>query len=238
MSKPELTKTVVHNDSTTVSKVRIYTKTGDRGESSLYNGERRRKDDEIFQCLGNIDELSSTIGLAYSFLQRETASETSGLQELMDRLEKIQCILQDLGSHIATPGKKKSTKDSASNERKEEGGEDEDSDSDYEYKSFPFHYGEAFVKELEVWIDEYYNILPKLTKFILPSGPIPAAQLHLARTVCRKTERSFVPILELMDINAFQYINRLSDFLFAAARYASYALKSNERIYIRRSEPV
>ena len=80
----------------TGARIRIYTRTGDKGTTSLYSGERRPKDDAIFESLGTNDELSSMIGLAISYGNEKTES-------LMGKLEKIQCCLQDASSNIATP---------------------------------------------------------------------------------------------------------------------------------------
>ncbi|KAJ1818642.1 hypothetical protein LPJ60_004209, partial [Coemansia sp. RSA 2675] len=77
--------------------IKVYTRTGDKGTSSLFTGERRAKDDAVFDALGNTDELSSMLGLAIAYLQATPA------ESLIARLEAIQCLLQDVGSNVATP---------------------------------------------------------------------------------------------------------------------------------------
>ncbi|KAM4809498.1 corrinoid adenosyltransferase MMAB isoform 2-T2 [Rhinophrynus dorsalis] len=127
-----------HTDSNTVKIPKIYTKTGDKGFSSTYTGERRPKDDLVFEALGATDELSSAIGLAREF--SFDADHPFGSE-----LEKIQCMLQDVGSNIATP---------LSSARKS-----------HRVRTL---FSADPVQELENWIDKYTAQLPPLTNFILP----------------------------------------------------------------------
>ncbi|KAM9330812.1 corrinoid adenosyltransferase MMAB [Gastrophryne carolinensis] len=184
---------------------KIYTKTGDKGFSSTYTGERRPKDDVIFEALGTTDELSSAIGLAREFCL------DANLQ-CAPELEKIQCMLQDVGSNIATP---------LSFAR----------DSHKVKTSFSLEP----VQELEQWIDKYTAQLPPLTSFILPSGGKASASLHLARAVCRRAERITFKLLQTgeADPNVGKYLNRLSDYLFTLARYAAKTEGRPETIYTR-----
>uniref|UniRef100_A0A672PN00 Corrinoid adenosyltransferase MMAB n=1 Tax=Sinocyclocheilus grahami TaxID=75366 RepID=A0A672PN00_SINGR len=138
---------------------KIYTKTGDKGFSSTFTGERRPKEDHIFDALGTTDELSSAIGLAREFCIDRGQSFT-------DQLEKIQCVLQDVGSNIATP--RSSARDSHIKKTK---------------------FSSQAVIELERWIDSFTEELPPLTNFILPSGGKSSAALHVARAACRRAER-------------------------------------------------
>ncbi|XP_078680214.1 corrinoid adenosyltransferase MMAB-like [Branchiostoma floridae x Branchiostoma belcheri] len=186
-------------------QLKIYTRTGDKGRSSLFTGERRNKDDAIFEALGTTDELSCAIGLAGEF------GHDAGHQ-FMDRLEKIQCLLQDVGSNIATPRTKAQDRKLART-------------------GFP----SGSVEELEGWIDEYTEQLPPLTNFILPSGGKTSASLHMARAICRRTERRLVPLVSSGDVDpeVGRYVNRLSDFLFTLARFAAMTENKEEKIYRR-----
>ncbi|RUP40798.1 cobalamin adenosyltransferase-domain-containing protein [Jimgerdemannia flammicorona] len=124
-----------------IREMKIYTKTGDKGTSSLFTGERRAKDDNIFEALGTTDELSSHLGLAREFCD-EQGNGLSG------KLEKIQCLIQDIGSNIATPR--------------------ESSNAAARLAKTTFDTQGIFVADLEQWIDELTAELPPLTKFILP----------------------------------------------------------------------
>ncbi|KAK5871435.1 hypothetical protein PBY51_004318 [Eleginops maclovinus] len=184
---------------------KIYTKTGDKGFSSTFTGERRPKEDHIFEALGNTDELSSAIGLAREFCLDKGHTFTY-------QLDKIQCILQDVGSNIATP--QSSARESHISRTK--------------FTAQP-------ISELETWIDTFTEELPPLTNFILPSGGKGSAALHLARTVCRRAERSVAPIVRSgeADPDVAKFLNRLSDYLFTAARYAAMKEGNVETVYKR-----
>ncbi|CAL4139016.1 unnamed protein product [Meganyctiphanes norvegica] len=201
---------LVRNSSNT--SIKIYTRTGDRGDTSLFNGQRTNKNGAFITALGNTDELSSYIGLAKEFALEKDI-------EFVDQLEKIQCILQDIGSLIATPIPQNL---SDNPERKVRV---------LERLSFNI----SHIKELEVWIDNYSDMLPPLTNFILPGGGRISSALHVARTVCRRAERSIVPLVKdgCIDAQVLVYINRLSDYLFTVARVASLVCGKKEAIYIR-----
>ncbi|XP_063000387.1 corrinoid adenosyltransferase MMAB [Elgaria multicarinata webbii] len=187
---------------------KIYTKTGDKGFSSTFTGERRSKDDQIFDALGTLDELSSAIGLSAEF-GRECG------HSFVEELHKVQCVLQDAGSNVATP---------ISSAR----------EAHLKRTSF----SENPILELETWIDRYSDQLPPLTAFILPSGGKSSAVLHLSRAVCRRAERCVVPLVKTGEANAnvAKYLNRLSDYLFVLARYAAKEEGKEEKIYIK-TEP-
>lgn len=178
---------------TTDCTMKIYTKTGDDGSSCLYNGERRGKDDLVFAALGDVDELNSVVGLA-----REFALPLDG--QLGNQLEQIQSRLLDVGSAIATPIP---------------------TSSDAKLNRTAFD--SSVTAQLEDWIDCWTEELPTLTLFILPSGGPAASFLHMARSVCRRAERSVVPLTTSgsMDTSVGVYLNRLSDYLFTAARIAA-----------------
>ncbi|XP_072031458.1 corrinoid adenosyltransferase MMAB-like isoform X2 [Amphiura filiformis] len=182
---------------------KIYTKTGDKGTSVTIAGDRRPKDDDIFEALGTTDELSSAIGLAREFCVEANI-------DIDMQLEEIQCVLQDAGSCIATP------KNLAS--------QNQISLTQFDASS---------VDTLENWIDDCTHQLPPLKNFILPSGGKASSCLHLARSICRRAERRLVPLVESqqLDPKVARYFNRLSDFLFTVARYAALSEGREETIY-------
>lgn len=170
--------------------MKIYTKTGDKGETGLFNGERVPKSALRVEAYGTVDELNSIIGLARAFDPPEM---------LDDALKAIINMLFQVGTDLATPIEPppKFEVNRVDNEM-------------YEY--------------LEKLIDTYDARLPKLKNFILPGGSKPAAFLHQGRTVCRRAERLVVKLAENEPIgeNLVVFLNRLSDFLFTAARFANY----------------
>ncbi|XP_022339250.2 corrinoid adenosyltransferase MMAB-like [Crassostrea virginica] len=182
---------------------KIYTKTGDKGTSATYTGERRSKDDVIFEALGSTDELSSAIGLAAEYCKD---------QDLISRLQQVQCVLQDIGSCVATP---------------------HSSAREAHLKNTQFT--PIYTEDLENWIDRYTEELPPLKNFILPSGGLCSAHLHVARSICRRAERRVVPLVKANEISQepLKYLNRLSDFLFTAARFAAMKDGREEKIYQR-----
>lgn len=178
--------------------MKIYTKTGDKGTSSLYSGERRSKSDPTFAALGDVDELNSIVGVA-----REHASAIDLM--LSQQLEIIQSRLLDVGSAVATPIPTSSS-------------------HKLQRTAFP---ADATVS-LEGWIDSWSAELPPLTNFILPSGGLASSFLHMARAVCRRAERSVVSLVDekLVESEVAIFLNRLSDYLFTVARVC--AKKSNK----------
>ena len=172
---------------------RIYTRTGDAGTTALGTGERRPKYDLRIAAYGTVDELNATIGLARLY--------TRELPELEAKLAGIQNDLFDLGADLCTP--------------------DTGRKLDYE----PLRIIEGQVTRLEQELDQLNAALNPLRSFVLPAGTAAAAHLHLARTVCRRAERLVVELAakagEAVSPPAIKYLNRLSDFLFVAARYAN-----------------
>jgi cob(I)alamin adenosyltransferase len=170
---------------------RIYTRTGDGGDTRLATGETVRKSDLRVEAYGGVDETNATIGLA-----RLTAEP-----ELDRLLERIQNDLFDLGADLATP------------EREQPLGWEA-------LRIVPEQ-----VTRLEQEIDALNADLSPLTSFVLPAGSPTAAALHLARTVCRRAERTVIALAdtpgERVSTAAVQYLNRLSDLLFVAARHAN-----------------
>jgi cob(I)alamin adenosyltransferase len=171
---------------------RIYTRTGDDGSTGLANGERRAKCDSRVEAYGDIDETNSFIGLA--------RLSTAASPELDSMLARIQNDLFDLGADLATPP----------------------SDKPLGYE--PLRIIGAQVIRLEQEIDALNARLTPLKSFILPGGSSAAAALHLARAVSRRAERRMVALAmegESVSAQALQFVNRLSDFLFVAARIAN-----------------
>jgi cob(I)alamin adenosyltransferase len=161
--------------------LKIYTRTGDGGETSLFGGSRVAKNDPRIEAYGTIDELNSTIGVA------RASWPSSSIDK---QLDAIQSDLFDIGAHLAAPG---NDRFAGVKPRR--------------------------IEELERAIDAMESELQPLTTFIIPGGSLAAAQLHVARTVCRRAERRVVA-LEGSE-NTVAYLNRLSDYLFVAARCAN-----------------
>jgi len=164
--------------------VKIYTRTGDAGETSLFGGARVAKNDPRIDAYGTVDELNAFIGLA----------RASWPDAPFDaQLASVQSDLFDIGAQLASPGNAKFT------------------------GAAPLR-----VTQLEVAIDEMEVELPPLKSFILPGGTAAAAHLHAARTVCRRAERLVVALDDRESKNSLVYLNRLSDYLFVAARFANH----------------
>lgn len=163
--------------------MKIYTRTGDHGETSLFGGARVAKNDARIEAYGTIDELNSHLGVA----------RAAGIAN-DEQFHRIQMDLFDIGAHLASPGTSR----------------------------FP-GVELARIEALERAIDVMESELAPLTSFILPGGSMGAAQLHVARTVCRRAERLVVALHDdsPATISTIAYLNRLSDFLFVAARYAN-----------------
>jgi cob(I)alamin adenosyltransferase len=170
---------------------RIYTRTGDDGTTALATGERRPKHDLRIEAYGTVDETNSCIGLA--------RLHGAGDPEVDAMLGRIQNDLFDLGADLATP------------------------DDGRTLAHTPLRIVEAQVERLEREMDELNEHVPPIRSFVLPGGRPAAAALHLARTVCRRAERLTVALHsregEVVSAPAVKYLNRLSDFLFVAARY-------------------
>jgi len=204
-------------------KSRVYTRKGDTGWGELYNGQSIPKSDPIYDAIGDVDELNSAVGLALQFLSNDgdndgTLVESSLLipahAKLSDQLEMIQGWLLDVGSALCTP------RTSTTNNRK--------------LRRTAFAPSEdSSVVLLEKWIDAADAQLIRLQNFILPGGSPGAAALHCARSVCRRAERHVWPLLKSghaeEDIGVF--LNRLSDYLFVAARVDAHFAGARESRY-------
>jgi cob(I)alamin adenosyltransferase len=178
---------------------KIYTKTGDDGTTGLATGPRRLKSDLRVDAYGTIDETNSFIGLA-----RQHTVELATLDAMLMR---IQNDLFDLGADLSTP----------------------DTGEMLAYE--PLRIIAAQVSRLEAEIDELNADLDPLRSFVLPGGSGAAATLHIARTVSRRAERLMVDLArmdgEIVSKDALAYVNRLSDFLFVAARWTNDKGKSD-----------
>lgn len=173
--------------------MKIYTKTGDKGDTSLIGGERVGKNDPRIEAYGTIDELNAFIGLAITHLPLH-------IKELRDDLIKIQHHLFDIGAELASL-------------------------SDRKVKAMKIPRVRATkIAWLEDHIDRYHKEVPELKHFILPGGSETSSALHVARSVCRRAERAIIALADTQSVNPelIKYINRLSDFFFAAARYSNH----------------
>jgi cob(I)alamin adenosyltransferase len=172
---------------------KIYTRTGDDGTTALGTGERRKKYDLRVAAYGTLDETNSVIGIARLHTAEDAALDAA--------LSRIQNDLFDVGADLTTPGKGKGP-----------GGA-------------RLTVTAAQVDWLEAEIDRLNDELEPLRSFILPGGGAAAAHLHLARTVCRRAERLIAELNDKPDESVtpevLKYVNRLSDFLFVAARHAN-----------------
>jgi len=169
---------------------RIYTKTGDTGETSLGDGSRVPKSDLRVRAFGGVDELNAVLGLTL------TAAPSGDLSK---QLVHIQNDLFDVGADLCVP------------------------ESEEPPAYTPLRVTAAQVEQLENWIDATNERLQPLTSFILPGGSVLAAQLHHARTVCRRVEIGVLDLVALERVNpqVVIYLNRLSDLLFVLARAAN-----------------
>lgn len=170
---------------------RIYTRTGDKGETALGNGKRVSKAHLRIQAYGTVDETNAVLGVV--------RLHTKDLAELDPMLAKIQNELFDLGADLCVP----------------------DTGKKLEHEPLRILTGQH--QRLEREIDELNKALAPLRSFVLPGGSPAASYLHLARTVCRRAERLIVALAAAEPVSeaAIAYINRLSDFLFVASRYAN-----------------
>jgi cob(I)alamin adenosyltransferase len=172
--------------------VKIYTRTGDGGETGLFDGTRVPKSDARVSAYGDVDELNAWLGLARASLT-DAGAPGQGLAAI---LEHMQRDLFALGSRLADPAHRIAGRVVKAAIAPED------------------------IARLEGWIDELDTELPPLRRFILPGGSPAGAALHVARTVCRRAERAMVA-LGGVDPELLVYINRVSDLLFVMARAAN-----------------
>jgi cob(I)alamin adenosyltransferase len=187
--------------------MKIYTGTGDRGKTSLFSGQRLSKTDKRIEAYGDMDELNSVIGALVASLGPEYSDPVEELQQIQSDLFTISALL------ATTP----------------------DSPSMDTIAGI----GQEHIEFLEKSIDRMVDALPVLKGFVLPGGHSAAAWAHVARTVCRRTERRIVRFLDAsfntQTPDSYQrsliYINRLSDYLFVAARYCNHLFDVPEKLW-------
>ncbi len=186
-----------------MKKSKVYTKTGDAGETGLVSGNRTLKSDLRIELYGELDELNSRIGLACSLL----GSELKFIQ-VINFLHHIQSAIFDLGSNLAceVDNREKYNLPQISNE---------------------------FIQDIELEIDKLDSELEPLKNFILPGGSIVSSSIHLCRTNARSVERKLVHYFnytkEELPANSIVFLNRLSDYLFVLSRHTN-KIMGNEEI--------
>ncbi|WP_453991009.1 cob(I)yrinic acid a,c-diamide adenosyltransferase [Bacillus nitroreducens] len=176
--------------------MKIYTKTGDKGTTSLVYGQRVSKNDIRVEAYGTCDEANSMIGLGLSHLH---ATTFEGKDEVEQVFKKVQTTLFHVGAELATPVG----------------------------KEVKWKVSEQDLSLLEATIDKWDAQIPPLTNFVLPGGSQAGAAFHVARTIVRRAERKAVAVGEVNSL-VNSYLNRLSDFLFVAARYINHKLGQSE----------
>jgi len=185
--------------------MKIYTKTGDKGNTSLYGGERVPKYHIRVEAYGTVDELNSYMGLL-----RDAIID----QEVRRRLLRIQHELFVIGSLLATPPNKEKLKNGKDRLNIDK-------------------INEAHINALEQEIDEMNADLPEMTHFILPGGHATVSYCHITRNICRRAERISVHLASESNVNTFvlKYLNRLSDYLFVLARKLTNDLQAEEILW-------
>jgi cob(I)alamin adenosyltransferase len=230
-------------------KSNLYTKTGDNGMSSLYNGERVKKDSVYFECLGDLDELNSNLGLVKAFWRDEMDSSIIKLYNapgagamfykhekcvdsgkyyewfnLSKYIHEIQCNLMNISTQIATPFK-----------------------GNFNEWISKVGINTSVISDIEKNIDRLDSVLPPLKNFVVPSGNKLISQIHVCRSITRRCERTYVRILNWGDLsNSTEngilteqmnipkiYLNRLSDYFFALSRFVAMTLEIEEDLYSR-----
>ncbi len=205
--------------------MKLYTKRGDAGMTDLFRGGRVRKDDPRVAAYGDVDELNAHLGLARAEARGEAEAA------VVAPLAAVQSRLFDLGADLATPAPE-TLPQAAAGEEAGAGTRD------------PVHrIGPAEVAEVEGWIDAASAAATPLRTFVLPGGTELAARLHVARTVCRRAERSCVTLAAAappdrpVGPSVAIYLNRLSDLLFALARQANAAADVDDVEWVKADAP-
>jgi cob(I)alamin adenosyltransferase len=180
-----------------IKLTRIYTRTGDSGETALVGGERIRKTAIRVEAFGTADELNSVLGILRTLIDQHGNQKSALVVDSRIALQRLQNRLFDLGSLLAS--------------------------SDATHAGMP-EIGAVDITWLEQEIDRMNESLPSLSSFVLPGGGMINAHAHLARTVCRRLERSMWRLQEesgTVPEPLLVYVNRLSDYFFVYARWAA-----------------
>ncbi len=192
--------------------MKVYTRLGDKGQTSLVGGKRVAKSDLRLDVYGTVDETNSVAGLIAAEIRQEQTRGgkphvATDYDFILSHISKIQSSLFDVGSHLACD-------DTALRAKMPVVSEDE-------------------ITNLEKWMDHYSNDLPTLKHFILPGGSKAAGFAHLARTVARRAERLCVQLGETEEVEAIvvKYLNRLSDYFFVLARKLNQLANISEVIW-------
>ena len=173
--------------------MKIYTKTGDKGLTGLIGGKRIPKSDIRIIAYGSVDELNSYIGLSISLLSKHTLSSSSSFSDIVVTLSRIQNELFVIGSDLADPDLSRSSS---------------------------LRVQSNMITVLENDIDNYEKELSPITYFILPGGSIESSNLHIARSIARRTETNVAKLFleDMINTLVLVYLNRLSDLLFVLSR--------------------
>ena len=188
---------------------KVYTRTGDKGLTRLVGGQQVAKNHIRICSYGTVDELNAAVGLI-----RTHNTHSNAASEAVERLDKMLRVVQNdlfnVGSDLATP-------------------------PDSRWESM-YRVGDTDVSRLEGWIDDLNSDLEPLREFILPGGGMVGAHFHLARTICRRAEREVLTLIQEepeVGEGVMRYLNRLSDYLFVAGRWAARALGEEEYMWDR-----
>jgi len=184
---------------------KIYTKTGDAGDTGLGDGSRIPKTHARVCAMGDIDELNAQIGLLTAHLSLTSITK---LTDIAPFIERMQHRIFDLGGEVSIPG-------------------------------FQLIH-DQHVTMIEVELDRMNEALAPLENFIIPGGSILIAQCHVARSVCRRAERSLVSLQEIETVNAsgVRFLNRLSDYFFVLARFCALQTGQPECLWQKDDAPV
>jgi cob(I)alamin adenosyltransferase len=189
-----------------IALTRIYTRTGDAGQTGLVGGQRIAKDDLRIDCYGTVDELNAFVAVARTTVE-ELTSRAERLAAFSNSLKRVQHELFNLGSILATLPQDVHPKQA--------------------------RITSAEIEQLEREIDQANEELQPLRSFVLPGGTRLDAELHVCRTVCRRAERLLVRLAREQDVptESLQYLNRLSDALFVWSRWANHVLGASETLW-------